>query len=130
MERHVSLLGDPVQDRAFELSAQRQHAAEDFAQGGEVVIGDPLAQGHELLVEHGRGVEYANHVFGENRGFAIVQADDDAGHASLAEGHEHAPADGGLHAGGHAVGEHRVEGHGQGDVAELQSGAQGVGLRA
>ena len=49
---------------------------------------------------------------------AIMQFDNDAGHALLPEGHEHAPADHRLHAGRNGISERHVERHGQGDVGE------------
>ena len=74
VQRHMPLVGDPVADRALEFGAQRQHGAENFADGCEVVVRDPLAQANEVLIEHWRRVEHADNVFGLDLGLAIVNS--------------------------------------------------------
>ena len=119
MQRQLAFFGDAVSDGAFELGIERQHGAEYFAERGEIVVRDPAAEAQQLIVEHRRGVEHAEDGFSRDRGLAIVQFNDDAGHALLAKGHEHASADHGSGIGGDTVGENHVERHGQGNVAEL-----------
>ncbi len=119
MQRQLAFFGDAVSDGAFELRVQRQHGAENFADRREVVVGDPAAETQQLLIEHRRDIEHAEDGFRFDRWLAVVQFDHDAGHALLAEGHEHASADDGSGLGGHTVGEDHVERHGQGDVAEF-----------
>ena len=87
--------------------------------GRKIVVGDPAAEVQQLLVEHRGGIEHAEDVFRGDGGFAVVQFDDDARHALLAERHEHASADDWRGVRGDTVGEDHVQRHGQGDVAEF-----------
>ena len=56
------LFGEAIADRAFEFGIQRQHGAEDFAERGEIVVGDPAAEMQQLLVEDRRWVEDGENV--------------------------------------------------------------------
>src|SRR5579864_4929079 len=124
MKREMALLGDAIGDGALEFGTEREHGAENFAQRSEVVIGDPLAETHELPVEHGRGIEHADDVLGLYGGFAVMQVDDDAAHALLPERHQYTASDGRLHTVRNAVGEGRVQRNWQGYITELGSGSQ------
>ena len=48
---------------ALEFGAQRKHGAEDFADRGEIVVGDPAAEAQQLIVENRRGIEHADEYF-------------------------------------------------------------------
>jgi hypothetical protein len=122
MQRHVALFGDAVTNRPFEFRSQRQHGADNFADGSKIIVGNPLAQPDQRLVKHGRGIEHADYVFGLNFGLVIVQSGDDSRHALLAEGHEHASTHNRLHPIGHNVGEDEIERHRQSYVAEFRHG--------
>ena len=111
--------GDAVSDDAFELGAQRQHGAEDFADRSQVVVGDPAAEAQQVIVEDWRGVEHAENIFCGDRRLAVVQFDDDARHALLAERDQDASADNGRGIRRDTVGERHVQRHGQGNVAEF-----------
>ena len=78
MQRQLAIFEDAVSDAALELGKQRQHRAEDFAEGSEIVVGDPPAEAQQLLVEYGGGIDHAEDGFGFERGFAVVHFDDDA----------------------------------------------------
>ena len=119
MQRELAFRCDAVSDGTLELRIQRQHGAEDFAERGKIVVGDPTAETQELVIEYRNSVEYALNSFGCDRGLTVVQFEDNAGQALLAEGHEHAAADQGSDLGADAIGKDHVERHGQGDVAEL-----------
>ena len=119
MQRQPAFLSDAVSNGAFELRVQRQHGAENFADRGEIIIGNPTAKTQQLIVEHRRNVEDAENSFCLDRRFAIVEFNHDSRHALLAESYEHAAAD---HRSGFCtdtVGKNHVERHGQGNVAEL-----------
>src|SRR5215470_14393682 len=120
VQRHVALVGNAVTNGTLELRAQGKHGAEYFSKRREIVVGNPLAEPHELHVEHRPRIEDADDVLGLDTGLAVVQIDDDAAHALLTEGHEHTSAYGWLHPIGHVIGEGHVERHGQGYVAELE----------
>ena len=115
----MSIVGEAIGDRALELGAQRQHGAKHFSERGEIVVGDPAAETKELFVEDRRGVEYAENVFDGDGWLAVVQFDDDARHALLAEWDQHASAHDGRGVRGDTVGEDHVERDGDGDVAEF-----------
>src|ERR1700758_1836637 len=126
MKREGALLGDAVRDGALKLGAEREHGAENFAQRSEIIIGDPLAETHELLVEHGRGIKHADDVLGLYGRFAVMQVDDDAAHALLPERHQYTASDGGLHTVRNAVGEGRVQRDWQGYITGLAGGSQSL----
>ena len=67
MQSHLPLFGDAVSNRAPEFRAQGQHRAEHFPERRQIIVGDPLAEAHELLVEHGRRIEHADHILGDYR---------------------------------------------------------------
>ncbi len=48
MQCSNSLVGDVVADDAPELRGERQHGAEDLADGRDVVLRDPAAQLHQF----------------------------------------------------------------------------------
>src|ERR1700733_13059523 len=57
MERRPALPSNAVGNGAFELGAQREHGAEDFAGRREIVIGNPTAEAEQLVVKHRSEVE-------------------------------------------------------------------------
>ena len=116
----MSRICDAIADRALELRAQRQHGAKHFAQRSQIVVRNPRAQLHELLIQHWRGVQHAEDIFRLNFGRAIMQHSDDARHALLAKGHEHAAAHHRLHPVRDAVGKGHIERHGEGDVTKFR----------
>jgi hypothetical protein len=119
MQRHLPLAGDAIADEAFEFRAQRQHGAEDFSEGSEVVIRDPAAEVQELRIEHRHGVEHADEILDLDGRLAVVQLNHDARHALLTKWDQHAPADNRRGIRRNAVGECHVQRHGQGNVAEF-----------
>ncbi len=44
MESHLAGFGQAISDGAFELGVEREHGAENFAERGKIVIGDPAAK--------------------------------------------------------------------------------------
>jgi len=105
----------------FEFRQRRKHGAEDFADGSEVVAGDPLGEFDELGGE-GRG---RLHDFGDLAdlgalGCALGPLHHDADQRFLAEGDKDAAAgvDSLAERLRDGVGEGRAEGHGQGHVAK------------
>ena len=127
MQRHLPFGRDAIGDDAFKLGAERQHGAEDFAERRQVVVGNPVAQAQELLVQHRRRVEDAGEILGlyvliPGSGLAVVQFGDDARQALLAKGDHDTSAHHRLHPFRDAIGEDRVERYGQGYVAELRHG--------
>ena len=121
--RLTSVMRYPID--ALEFGTEWKHGAEDFADRGEIVVGDPAAQAQELLVENGRGSSTLRRCLGDDRRLAVVKFDDDAGHALLAKWDQDASADYGRGARGDTVGEDHVERYREGDVAEF--GHQVVG---
>ena len=93
MQCHLTFFGEAIADGAFEFRVQREHGPEDFAERGEIVVGDPAAELQQLLIEDGRGIEDGKNIFRGNGRLAVVQFHDDAGYALLAEWDEDAPAD-------------------------------------
>ena len=118
----MPLVHDAVADGSFEFRAQRQHGAENFTNGSEIVVGNPLAQADQLLIEHRRGIKHADDLLGFNFRLVIMQRGDDPRHALLPEGHEHASADDRLHPLGNSVREDDVKRNGQSDVTEFGHG--------
>ena len=114
-----SLVGDVVANDAPELRRQRQHGAKHFADGGNVILGDPAAQLHEFRSKSGSRIEHLAEAPRLEFRFAVVQFGDDAAQPLLAEGHNNAAADAGLGV-GNAIGEGGVEGDGQRHIAELR----------
>jgi hypothetical protein len=103
---------------AADLGGEGHHAAEDFAERGDVVGGDPLGEEEEFVGEEWGVVEDLLEGFDFDVGGwrVVVDADDDAHEALAAEGDEDAGAD----CGGDAVdrvGEVAVERDGEGDIA-------------
>src|ERR1700676_2233089 len=90
MECFASFLGDAITDGSLKFSAEREHAAKHFAERSEIIIGDPFAQPHQLLVKNRLRVQCAYEVFGRNTGLAIMKFDDDSREPLLAERDEHA----------------------------------------
>ena len=124
-EHIAAEVGDAVVDGAADFGHEGQHAAKDFAEGGEIVLGHPLGELEELVAEKGLVVEDGFEVadfklgwLGEVGGgdhadeFLVVEGDDDAcaalGMLVLLDG----------------VGEHAVKGDGQRDFAANGHGGQ------
>ncbi len=111
--------GDAIGELAPDLGGEGEHAADDLAEGGAVVGGDPAGE-RELVVGEERagihdGLDGADlNAFGE--GF-VVETHNDAHEHLAGEGDKDACADGGLGA-VDCVGEEAVERNGEGDVAE------------
>ena len=117
----MPLLCDAIADGPLEFCAQRQHGPKHFAYGSQIVVGNPLAQADQGLIEHRRRIEHADDVLGLNSlRLAIMQIRHHARHALLAEWHEHASADHRLHPLGNSVGEDHVQRHRQGYVTEFR----------
>ena len=121
MQRHPSLIGDAILDRAFKLGGERQHGAKHLAGRREIVIGNPLPKFQQLFIENRREVERFDNfldLLSLNLRRTVMQLNHDARHALLPERHQHASANDRLRARRHGVGEHHVERDGEGDVAE------------
>ena len=54
VEDVAARVGDAVDEVAADLGGERQHAAEDFAERGDVVLRDPGGELHELGRRAGR----------------------------------------------------------------------------
>ncbi len=112
---------DAILPRATHFGRQGQHRAEHFAERRQVVLRDPLAQFHEVRIEHRLAVEHLQHIFDRearlHARLAIVQRHHHARQAFGTKRHEHAPAHDGLTS-VHAIREENVERNGQGDIAE------------
>lgn len=119
MQCYLALLGDAVSNDALELRGEGEHGAEDFADGREIVVGDPAAKSQQLIIEDWRWIDDAEDILRRDGRLAVVKIDYDAHHALLAEGDENAPADYRRHFTGDAVGEYHVQRHGKRDVAEF-----------
>ena len=122
----MSGFGDAVDDLLLHLGGERQHAAENFANGRDVILRDPLAELEQPGVEDGLRVERGDHsldldllIYVVGLRSVVVQLDDDANHALSTKGDEDASADDGF---GFAdpIGERRIERDGDGDVAEVR----------
>jgi hypothetical protein len=79
-----------------------------------------------LVIEDWFGVEDLKNILCFYGGWTVMQIEDDAGHALLAEGNQDAAANDGICAAGNRVGERHVEGHGYGDVAEVGHGTKSI----
>lgn len=114
----AAAIGEAPDAGVADLAGERSHGAEDFAEGGAVVIGNPAAEGQELLLEHGFGVEEAENLLGGDVGGRVVGVDDDAGEFARSEGDDDSAA--GLDAVaqrfGQTVGEGAVQRDGQAHV--------------
>jgi hypothetical protein len=119
MKRHVPLLGDSVCDHAFELGSERKHGAENFADWSQVVVGDPAAEAQEEIVEDGSRVDNAENILGGDLWFAVVEIDHDAHHPLLAKGDEDTSSNYRDRSGRDTIGKRHIEGHGDGNVAEV-----------
>ena len=111
-------VGDAVGEVAADFGGERHHGAEDFAEGCDVVLGDPGGKLHEFGREQGSVVENLldGFDFYAIGGWVVVHADDDAEQALATEGDEDASAECG-HSSVNRVSEDAVERDGQGDVA-------------
>ena len=76
------------------------------------------AELQQLFVENGREVERFDDFLGLNLRRTIMQFHDNSREALLPERHQRPSANDGLHAGRNGVGEHQVQRHGEGNVAE------------
>jgi hypothetical protein len=119
MQRHVSPFGDSISDDAFELSGERKHRAQDFADGGKIVVGNPATEAQQAIVKDGSGVDHVENILGGDLWFAIVEVDDDAHHPLLAKGDKDASSDYRRCAVRDTIGERHIERHRDGDVAEF-----------
>jgi hypothetical protein len=119
VEGHLALFGNAVCDDALEFCAQRKHGAEHFPQRREIVIGDPAAKAKQEIVKHRGKIENVGDILRGDVRLAIVQFRDNARHALLAEGDEHASANDGKEVPGNTVGEDHVQRDRQGYVAEF-----------
>ena len=111
--------GEGVDFTGFDVGGEGEHGAEDFAERGAVIAGDPFAEGDEFVAEDGLGVDEAEGVFYGDGGRVVMGAEDDSGEFAGAEGDDEAGAgfDAVLEGEGERVGEGLVEGDGQADVA-------------
>lgn len=119
MKREVAFIGDAISDEALEFGAKGKHRAEDFAEGRQIVVGDPAAEAEEESVQNRGWIEDVDYIFRGDIRFAVVEFDDDARQALLAEGDEDASADDWHEGLGDTVGEDHVQRHRQGYVAEF-----------
>ena len=87
-------VGDAVEDLLSHFAHERQHGAEDFADRGKVILGDPLREVEELRRENRFFVEDVEDGTGFDGRRVVVQAKDDASHLLVAEGDEDAGSDG------------------------------------
>ena len=92
MQRVDALVGDAVADDLAKLRRQRQHGAEHFADGRNVILRDPATELHQFGGERGSGIEHLAQPLGSELRLAVVQFGDDAGEALLAERHDDAAA--------------------------------------
>src|SRR5579862_1896805 len=90
MQGHLTVFGDSISDGAFELGGERKHGAKDFTDWRQIVVRDPAAETKQGLVEDGSCIEHADDFFRCDRRLAIMQLNDDARHALLAEWDEDA----------------------------------------
>ena len=119
MQSPLTRLADAVPDGTFELGHEGQHAAKDFTERGEIVGGDPASEAEKLVVQNRRGVEHAENVLDRDRRLAIVQFNDHAGHALLAERDQDPPAHDRHRPKRDTVGEGHVQRHGYGYIAKF-----------
>jgi hypothetical protein len=119
MQRHVSPFGDSISDDAFELSGERKHRAQDFADGVKIVVGNPATEAQQAIVKDGSGVDHVENILGGDLWFAIVEVDDDAHHPLLAKGDKDPSSDYRRCAVRDTIGERHIERHRDGDVAEF-----------
>ena len=121
--------GDGDQALRADFRWGREHRAEDFADGCEVVVGDPLAEFDEFGSKGGGMVDG----FGDVADFCVLgggggEIDDYADEGFFAEGDLDAGArtDDFAEVVGDGVGEERAEGDGEGDVG-VGGGGHGRG---
>ncbi len=81
-----------IQDLAANLAHEGQHGAQNFADGGEVILRDPLSQFHELLRKDRLLVEDGEQRFGFDGRRFVVDAHHNPGQLFIAKRHEHAHA--------------------------------------
>jgi hypothetical protein len=79
----------------LDLGGERKHSAEDFAEWGDVILGDPGCKPHQLVGENRDGVEdlldrLGLDTFGK---LVIVQTDNHTHEPLAAKGNEDARAD-------------------------------------
>jgi hypothetical protein len=119
VQSHVALLGDAVSDYAFELGRKRQHGAVNFADRGEVVVGNPAPESQQLIVKDWCRIDCAQNALGGDLRFAVMRFNHDAHEALLPERNQHASADDRCDIRGHTVGEDHVQRDRQGNVAKF-----------
>jgi len=112
-------IGERVDARFADFAGEWDHAAEDFAERGAVVLRDPAAEVDEFGCEDRLLVDEAEDFFERAAWGRVVKFEDEAGEFARAEGDEYATAglDTVLEGFEEAVGEGLVEGDGQADVA-------------
>ena len=106
---------------AADFAVERQHGAEDFPEGREIVLRDPLAEFEELRVKDGLGVEDREQRFRFDGRGLIVQAQDDAGELLIAKRNQHPRADDG-NAFTDCIGEGAIERDRYGDITKSGHG--------
>ena len=118
MQRHPPLIRDAIHDRAFKFGGERQHGAKHFTHRREIVIGNPLPKFQQLFIENRREVERLDDFFRLHLRRTVMQLNHNTRQPLLPKRHQHAPANYRFHPRRNRVGEHHVERHGEGDVAE------------
>ena len=119
IEDFAARFGDAIDEVTLDLGSEGEHAAKDFAERSDVVLGDPGGEAHEFIGQDRCVVEdlldgFGFNAFGER---IVVKTGDDAHKPLAAEGNEDAGSDDRNHT-VDCVGEGLVEGDGQGDIAE------------
>ncbi len=115
----MSNLRDAKELGFLDLRRKRQHSANNFADGSEIILGNPLPQLQKRGVEHWLRIEHLEYCFRLHGGRAVVDSRHYAREPLLSERHQHSSANDG-NAVSQTVGKHHVQRDRQSDIAKLR----------
>src|SRR6266436_9753748 len=95
MERFMSSLSDAIYLGFLDLRRQRQHRANNFADGSEIVLGDPLPEFQKRRIENRVSIQDLKHSLRLHGGRAIMDRRHYAREPLLSEWNQHPSANDG-----------------------------------
>jgi len=115
----ASGIGEGIGLSAANIGSERQHGAEDFAQGRAVVVGDPAAEAQELVIDDRFRIDEAQDLAGVGLRTPVMAFEDDSRQLASAEGDEDAASgvDAMLERERQDVGKRPIDGNWEADVA-------------
>jgi hypothetical protein len=117
-------VGEGVHLALADFGRERRHGAEDVAERGAIVIGDPIGEGEQFFFERRFLAEQLQRETGLHGGGIVMRPQHDAGELARAEGHQDAAS--ALHpvAEGfrQVVGKHLVKRDGETDIGIARHG--------